>query len=50
LEELRLLREEVRELRETMRLLEHRPEAAPSPTKKTQEPATWESLFNTLDG
>ena len=49
LEELRLLREEVRELRETMRLLEHKPEATPSPTQKPQEPATWESLFNTLN-
>ncbi|WP_432767545.1 hypothetical protein, partial [Pseudomonas frederiksbergensis] len=49
LEELRLLREEVRELRETMRLLEHKPEATPSPPQKAQEPATWESLFNTLN-
>lgn len=54
LEELRLLREEVRELRETMRLLEHKPEVAPAQPKTPapsgpQEPATWASLFSTLE-
>lgn len=54
LEELRLLREEVRELRESIRLLEYKPEVGPAQPKavapsKPQEPATWSSLFNTLD-
>ena len=54
LEELRLFREEVRELRETMRLLEHKPEIAPAQPKTNapsgpQEPATWSSLFSALD-
>lgn len=49
LEELRLLREEVRELRTALLRLEHKPEPkAPSP-KPQQEPATWVSLMQQLD-
>jgi hypothetical protein len=57
LEELRFLREEIRELRETMRLIEHKPDTAPHPVQKTTAyrpqkdsgPATWATLFKTLD-
>jgi len=53
LEELRLLREEVRELRNSLRLLEHKPAppsvAKSSESEKHQEPATWASLFSALD-
>lgn len=49
LEELRLLREEVQELRMALLRLEHKPAPkAPSP-KPQQEPATWESLMQMLD-
>jgi len=49
-----LLREEVRELRETMRLLEHKPEIVPAQQEASapstpQAPATWASLFRVLD-
>ncbi|MCK1794276.1 entry exclusion protein 1 [Pseudomonas violetae] len=57
LEELRLLREEVRELRNSLQLLEHKPApplvtksvAKSSGSEKHQEPATWASLFSALD-
>lgn len=52
LEELRLLREEVRELRQSMLLLEHKPlgvRSAPRVEPQPQEPATWSSLFSALD-
>lgn len=59
LEELRLLRKEVRELRQSMRLLEHKPEpvletdAEPKPQQTVNSSpslkATWASLFDALD-
>jgi hypothetical protein len=49
LEELRLLREEVRELRTALLRLEHKPEPKASSPKPRQEPATWESLMQMLD-
>lgn len=57
LAELQALRKEVLELRATVLLIEHKPEpsfvtksvAKPSGPEKPQEPATWASLFSTLD-
>lgn len=52
LEELRLLREEVRELRQSMILLEHKPLEARGASRvapQPQEAATWSSLFSALD-
>jgi len=49
LEELRLLREEVRELRTALLRLEHKPAPKTSSPKPQQEPATWESLMQMLD-
>ena len=51
IEEVRLLREEIRELRESLRLIEHKPEPKPAmdTSAKPHEPATWSSLFSTLD-
>lgn len=56
LNELRLLREEVRELRETLHLLEHKPDPPPAlpPSEKPanpkpQEPASWSSLLEALN-
>lgn len=53
IEEVRLLREEIRELRESLLLIEHKPKsptvAKPSTPEKPQEPATWSSLFSALD-
>lgn len=52
LEELRLLREEVRELRNSLRLLEHKPEQKPQSKEtpaKAKGPATWENLLSALD-
>ena len=52
LEELRLLREEVRELRNSLRLLEHKPEPKPQSKEtpaKAKGPATWENLLSALD-
>lgn len=49
LEELRLLREEVRELRAALLLLEHKPEPKAPSARTQQEPATWASLMQQLD-
>lgn len=49
LEELRLLREEVRELRSALLLLEHKPESKSPSARAPQEPATWSSLMQQLD-
>jgi hypothetical protein len=56
LEELRLLRIEVKELRESMLLLEHNPSPRPVSTAVVQEksttpsePVTWANLLNALD-
>lgn len=49
LEELRLLREEVRELRTALLLLEHKAEPKSPPPRTPQEPATWASLMHALD-
>jgi len=56
LEELRLLRAEVKELRESMLLLEHTPSPRPVSTAVVQEksttpsePATWANLLSALD-
>lgn len=56
LEELRLLREEVRELRGMMYLLEHKteilpaqPQASAASASTPQTPATWASLLSALD-
>ena len=54
LEELRSLRQEVQELRQTLLRLEHKPDPAPTPAPRRepparQEPATWGSLLDALD-
>jgi hypothetical protein len=47
LEELRLLREEVRELRNALQLIEHKPPTSKPTTPP--EPATWANLLGALD-
>lgn len=52
-EEIRLLRMEIQELRESLRLIEHKPAppsnvAQPEPRKSTG-PATWTSILDALD-
>lgn len=53
LAELQALRKEVQELRATVLLIEHKPapssESKPSAPEQHQGPATWASLFSTLD-
>lgn len=49
LDELRLLREEVRELRTALLMLEHKAEPKSQSLKTQQEPATWASLMQQLD-
>lgn len=53
LEELQALRAEVKELRETLLRIEHKPEPKPAPkappAPSRREPATWGSLLQTLD-
>lgn len=54
LEELRSLRQEVQELRQTLLRLEHKPDPAPIPAPQRvqparREPATWGSLLDALD-
>jgi len=53
LAELQALRNEVQELRATMRLIEHKPwptaEAKPSVPETPQGPTTWATLFSALD-
>lgn len=50
-EEIRLLRAEIHELRESLRLIEHKPEPKPFSTVKTApgQPTTWANLLNALD-
>ena len=47
----RLLRAEIQELRESLRLIEHKPEPKPlvNPSPKAEGAATWSSLFSALD-
>lgn len=57
LAELQALRKEIQDLRATVLLIEHKPEAPlvtksvakPLGPEKPQEPATWASLFSALD-
>lgn len=54
LEELRSLRQEVQELRQTLLRLEYKPDPAPTPAPRREpparrEPATWGSLLDALD-
>lgn len=51
IEELRLLRTEIQELRESLRLIEHKPSPKPAsaPRTKLGETATWANLLNALD-
>jgi hypothetical protein len=53
LAELQALRIEVQDLRAAVLLIEHKPDtppkAEPSSLPKSDEPATWSSLFNALD-
>jgi hypothetical protein len=52
-EEIRLLRVEIQELRESLRLIEHKPDplsiVAPPEPRKSKGPATWASIFDALD-
>lgn len=50
-EELRLLRAEIQELRASLRLIEHKPESQPVSTPKVTsgEATTWASLLEALD-
>lgn len=57
--EVRLLREEIHELRGALRLIEHKPEnpsqlsaqttEPPSPTEVAKEPTTWQNLLRSFD-
>jgi len=54
LEELQLLRSEIHDLRESLRLIEHKPEPhskkdAQPPQASSTEPASWASLLETLN-
>lgn len=54
LDELKLLREEVRELRQALLRIEHKPDPATKPAPKastaSQGPATWAGLLDALEG
>jgi hypothetical protein len=50
-EEVRLLRAEIHELRESLRLIEHKPDPKPFPTLQAApgQPTTWANLLSALD-
>lgn len=50
-EEVRLLRAEIHELRESLRLIEHKPDLQPARVPRTVPgaPTTWANLLNALD-
>jgi hypothetical protein len=48
LDELQALRKEVRELRSTLMLIEHKPEQPDKPQKDPSAPATWAGLLDSL--
>jgi hypothetical protein len=48
LDELQALRKEVRELRSTLMLIEHKPEQPGKPQKDPSAPATWAGLLDSL--
>lgn len=51
MEEVRLLRAEIHELRESLRLIEHKPDLSPVLVSRAtpEEPTTWANLLNALD-
>lgn len=53
MEELQLLRAEIRDLRESLRLIEHKPDPKPKAPQPLQgsstKPASWASLLDALD-
>lgn len=50
-EEVRLLRAEIHELRESLRLIEHKPDPKPTSSSKapSEAPITWANLLKALD-